>query len=123
MYNLNSFKNIHNIEERTSESQRIMSKYPDKIPFICQRSQKSFHDTPCIDKTKYLVPKDLTMGQFLYVIRKRLKLPSEKALFIFVDSFIPSSSQIATDIYNRHKDPDGFLYLYYSCENTFGYKY
>lgn len=120
MHNLNLFKNIHNLKERTSESHRIMSKYPDRVPFICQRSQKSFQDTPYIDKTKYLLPKDLTMGQFLYVIRKRLKLPSEKALFIFVDNYIPSTSQMAIDIYNRHKDPDGFLYLYYSCENTFG---
>jgi GABA(A) receptor-associated protein len=120
MYNLNLFKNQHNFKERESESNRIMSKYPDRVPFICQRSQKAFHDSPYIDKTKYLVPKDLTMGQFLYVIRKRLKLPSEKALFIFVNNYIPSTSQMAMDIYNRHKDPDGFLYLYYSCENTFG---
>ena len=25
-----------------------------------------------IDKCKYLVPKDMTMGQFLFVIRKRI---------------------------------------------------
>jgi hypothetical protein len=31
------------------------------------------------------VPQDLTVGQFVYVIRKRIKLPAEKAIFIFVD--------------------------------------
>ena len=120
MYNLNLFKNKHNFNERLSESKRIMDKYPDRLPIVCQRSQKASHDCPFIDKTKYLVPKYLTMGQFLYVIRKRLKLPSEKALFIFIDKYMPSTVQTSDDVYNRHKDPDGFLYLYYSCENTFG---
>lgn len=120
MLNFNLFKNTHHFTKRSFESNRIINKYPNRIPVICQRSEKAFNDCPYIDKNKYLLPKDLTMGQFLYVIRKRLKLPSEKALFIFVDNYIPSTSQMASDIYNRHKDPDGFLYLYYSCENTFG---
>jgi GABA(A) receptor-associated protein len=76
-----------------------------------------------IDKIKYLVPKDLTVGQFLYVIRKRMRLSSEKALFVFVNNTMPPTTQMVGDIYNRHKDSDGFLYLYYSYENTFGYKY
>jgi GABA(A) receptor-associated protein len=42
-------------------------------------------DIATIDKKKYLVPADLTVGQFVYVIRKRIKLSPEKAIFIFVD--------------------------------------
>jgi hypothetical protein len=29
------------------------------------------------------------VGQFIYVIRKRIKLPSEKAIFIFVGNYVP----------------------------------
>ncbi len=44
---------------------------------------------PDIDKKKYLVPADLTVGQFVYVIRKRIKLPAEKAIFIFIHNVLP----------------------------------
>lgn len=39
--------------------------------------------------SRYLVPADLTVGQFVYVIRKRIKLSAEKAIFIFVDNVLP----------------------------------
>jgi hypothetical protein len=35
------------------------------------------------------VPSDLTVGQFVYVIRKRIKLSPEKAIFIFVKNVLP----------------------------------
>ncbi len=40
---------------------------------------------PC----RYLVPSDLTVGQFVYVIRKRINLPAEKAIFVFVKNSLP----------------------------------
>jgi GABA(A) receptor-associated protein len=40
---------------------------------------------------RYLVPTDLTVGQFLYVLRKRVSVPAEKAIFIFVGNSMPSS--------------------------------
>ena len=73
-----------------------------------------------IDKNKYLVPPDLTIGQFLYVIRKRIKLTPEKSIFLFINNSIPSSSKIISQLYKDHKNEDGFLYIIYSGENTFG---
>jgi Autophagy protein Atg8 ubiquitin like len=35
------------------------------------------------------VPSDLTLGQFVYVIRKRINLSAEKAIFMFVDNVLP----------------------------------
>ena len=35
------------------------------------------------------MPADLTVGQFVYVIRKRIKLSPEKAIFIFVNNVLP----------------------------------
>ncbi|MCO5577661.1 hypothetical protein L7F22_031492 [Adiantum nelumboides] len=54
---------------------------------ICEKADRT--DIPTIDKKKYLVPSDLTVGQFVYVIRKRIKLAPEKAIFIFVDEVLP----------------------------------
>lgn len=77
-------------------------------------------DIPDIDKKKYLVPADLTVGQFVYVVRKRIKLSAEKAIFIFVKNILPPTAAMMSAIYEENKDEDGFLYMTYSGENTFG---
>ncbi|TVU38924.1 hypothetical protein EJB05_12321, partial [Eragrostis curvula] len=118
MAKLSPFKMEHPLEKRQDESARIREKYPDRIPVIVEKAGKS--DVPEIDKKKYLVPADLTVGQFVYVVRKRIKLSPEKAIFIFVKSTLPPTASLMSAIYEENKDEDGFLYMTYSGENTFG---
>jgi GABA(A) receptor-associated protein len=133
------FKDEHPFEKRKAEAERIRQKYTDRIPVshsssplftippsltapnqpttnlpslsqvICEKVEKS--DIATIDKKKYLVPADLTVGQFVYVIRKRIKLSPEKAIFIFVDEVLPPTAALMSSIYEEHKDEDGFLYI------------
>lgn len=107
---------------RKEEASRILSKYSDRIPIIIERSDECSDDIPVVDKKKYLVPNDITTGQFTYIIRKRIELEPEKAIFLFAgdDYTIPPSSSLISEIYNNYKDEDGFLYFTYSGENTFG---
>ncbi|XAR53794.1 hypothetical protein NMG60_11022477 [Bertholletia excelsa] len=113
-----SFKLEHPFERRQAESTRIREKYPDRIPVIVEKAERS--DIPDIDKKKYLVPADLTIGQFVYVIRKRIKLSPEKAIFVFVKNMLPPSAALMSAMYEDNKDEDGFLYITYSGESTFG---
>ncbi|GFR44248.1 hypothetical protein Agub_g5450, partial [Astrephomene gubernaculifera] len=113
-----TFKQEHSLDKRKAEAARIKEKYPDRIPVIVEKAERS--DIPDIDKKKYLVPSDLTVGQFVYVIRKRIKLSPEKAIFIFVKNVLPPTAALMSSIYEDHKDEDGFLYITYSGENTFG---
>lgn len=71
-----------------------------------------------VTKTPLMHMQDLTVGQFVYVIRKRIKLSPDKAIFIFVNSVLPATSATMSQIYAEYKDEDGFLYLTYSGENT-----
>tara|TARA_B100001996_G_C18107794_1_gene380053 strand:+ start:47 stop:445 length:399 start_codon:yes stop_codon:yes gene_type:complete len=113
-----SFKTKHSFENRCTESKNIINKYRDRIPVIVEKQQSS--DVVDIDKNKFLVPNDLTLGQFVYVIRKRMKLPPEKAIFVFVDNQILMQASRMLTIYEESKDKDGFLYITYAGENTFG---
>ena len=106
-----NFKKRHNLTDRISESNRIRIKYPERIPIICEKTNTPSNSVPDLDKSKYLVPCDLTLGQFMFVIRNRMKLPSENALFLFVKGSIPSSNTIISDLYESKKDEDGFLYI------------
>jgi len=112
------FKLKHSFENRCKESNNIVTKYPERIPVVVEKLKNS--DVVDIDKTKFLVPYSLTMGQFAYVIRKRMKLPPEKAIFLFINNNIPMQSSLMSSIYDESKDKDGFLYIKYAGENTFG---
>ena len=103
-------------EARRSRSARLTAsainpplphRIADTLSFqvICEKVEKS--DIATIDKKKYLVPADLTVGQFVYVIRKRIKLSPEKAIFIFVDEVLPPTAALMSSIYEEHKDEDG----------------
>lgn len=107
------------LDKRKLESARIREKYPDRIPVIVEPSLACRKDLP-IDKNKYLVPNDLTIAQFIYVIRKRIKLSAEQALFCFVGGGIPSNTTLMSALYDMHKSEDGFLKIVYSSESTFG---
>jgi len=112
------FKEEHTLEHRFQESSKIRTKYPERIPVIVEREPKS--QIQAIDKRKFLVPSDISVAQFMWIIRKRIQLPSEKAIFLFVGKILPQSSASMGQIYQDHKDVDGFLYIAYSGENTFG---
>lgn len=113
-----NYKQQHNYEERNSEASRILNKYPDRIPVIVEKVPGS--NIEDIDRKKYLVPGDITVGQFIYVIRKRIKLASDQAIFIFLGESIPPTNALMSNVYEKNKDEDQFLYLSYASESTFG---
>jgi len=67
-----------------------------------------------------LVPRDMLMNQFVYIIRRRIKLDSSQTLFVMVNNTLVSSNDNLGKIYEDKCDKDGFLYMEYSSENTFG---
>ena len=118
--NNKSFKEQFPFTKRLNEANRVLEKYSDRIPIIVERYNRSSNNLPLIDKKKFLVPNDLTVGQFVYVIRKRIRLSAEKAIFIMVDNKLPQTSMLISELYQDHKHEDNFLYLTYSSENVFG---
>ena len=118
-YFKSKFKESHSFAIRKAESEKILYKYDGRIPIIVER-ENTCKILPEINKNKFLVPSDLTVQQFHYVIRRRLELNASDAMYIFCDGTIPYSSASLESIYEKHRDPDGFLYVFYSGENTFG---
>ena len=118
--NNKSFKEQFPFTKRLNEANRVLEKYPDRIPIIVERYNRSSNDLPLIDKKKFLVPNDLTVGQFVYVIRKRIRLPAQKAIFIMMNNKLPPTSMLVSELYQDSKHEDNFLYLTYSSENVFG---
>ena len=112
------YKEIYPFEKRKADGDVIRRKYPDRVPVIVEKSPQA--TIANLDKTKYLVPADLTVGQFYYLIRKRIHLRAEDALFFFVNNVIPPTSASMRQLYEEHHEEDNFLYIAYSDESVYG---
>lgn len=118
---ISEFKKKFSLEERKEECKKMLEKFPDRIPVIVERLSNSV--LPQMDRKKFLVPNDIVLGQFNQVIRKRISLSPSTALFTFIgeNHKLAGITAPMTTIYEENKDEDGFLYVFYTSENTFGY--
>lgn len=112
----NRFKN-RSFDERKVEADHIRKKYPDRIPIILTRHSRT---DMLVDKYKYLSPGDTTVLSLLYHIRKNIKLRPEQAIYLLINEEMCNTTLTMDAIYETKKDLDGFLYITYSNENTFG---
>ncbi|XP_021808718.1 autophagy-related protein 8i-like, partial [Prunus avium] len=69
---------------------------------------------------RFLVPRDMSVGQFIHILSSRLHLTPGKALFVFVKNTLPQTASRMDSIYENYTEDDGFLYMCYSSEKTFG---
>jgi GABA(A) receptor-associated protein len=106
-------------EERVLHSTQLMNKYPDRVPIIIKK-RKDDKNLEELSKNKYLIPKNLDIKDIIFIIRKNLKIEPHHGIFVFVANVLVPMNTSMGAIYLQHKDPDGFLYITYSKEATFG---
>lgn len=113
------FKMLNSFEKRRMESTRLREKFPDKIPIILEKADTS--QLPKVDKQKYLMQREITIGQFLYIIRQKINIDQSESIFLLINNAtIPSTGSSIGEIYDKLQDNDGFLYITYSSQQTFG---
>lgn len=111
------YKEEKSLEERKTESQTMLERFPDRVPVIVEKRRTC---VATIDKRKFMAPRSLSVGQLVFVIRRRLKMKSSDAVFIFIAKRLADQNAMLNETYSRYGDEDGFLYVVYDFENTFG---
>ena len=114
------YRRTHTFEERREAAAAVRRQHPHRVPVVCQPAATSKLQAPC--KTRYLVPRALAVQQFLFVVRRNAKLSSQEALFLFAgdDYTLTSGTMTIGDLDENRRDADGFVYIFYAEENTFG---
>ncbi|CAG9770110.1 unnamed protein product [Ceutorhynchus assimilis] len=107
-------------EIRKEEVMAIRTRFPNKIPVIVQKYWKE-NQLPQLDKSKFLVPQDITMSQFQTIIRNRMRMGQNQALYLLVNErSMLSLSLTLGEVYTEHAGPNGFLYITYASQEVFG---
>ena len=122
------FKQRKSFASRRDEVADIRAKFPSKIPVILERYHKE-KSLPMLDETKFLAGpavfgQDLTMSQFVTVIRNRMSLQPSQSFYLIVNNkSLASMSTTLQEIYKEEKDEDGYLYMTYASQEMFGFGY
>ncbi|CCW66320.1 unnamed protein product [Phytomonas sp. Hart1] len=93
--------------------------FPSSTTFLCTQS------------FRLVLPMDKTVGEVILLLRERLALSPHEAIFLTVvspklctaDSIgfsMPPNNTTLGVLYEQYRNPDGFLYIAYCMENTFG---
>jgi len=113
------FQMMYPYDRRKKESAKLRELYPDKIPTIVEKAERT--KLQKMDKNKLLLPNDLKVGQLIYEIRSKIGITSKQSIYLFINnSVIPRTDDIIQNLYDKYADRDGFLYVTYCTEDTFG---
>lgn len=158
------YKEEHPLAKRRADGDKVRIRYPDRVPgwlfkmgcsliilklkVIVEKSPKARVND--VDKKKYLVPSDLTVGQFIFIIRWGycyflfVKVNQGNALTcdqkrrsssLSMAPYRPrriqwaryflilciSNFNLIFQVYQKNHDEDSFLYIMYSDESVYGF--
>ena len=119
--NKRAFQRVYNYESRQSFVEKCLVKSPDRLPVYVYAAQP-YEDKIRLTTNKYIVRKDMSVGQFQWYIRENSCDKSVAlGLLLFTDKGeIPMLAQSMEDAYNKYVDVDGFFYIQIAVESVFG---
>ena len=104
--------------------ERILKLKPGYVPVVFEsgdRDSVKGEVVSKLEKNRFLLPGDFTGAQVYCALRRRLSLDSKQAVFVMVQDCLVSHRATVQELQQRYGDSqDGFLYLTYTYENTFG---
>lgn len=115
---IDKFKKENGLEKRKILSTKLKLTYPGIVPIVVGPVPNQ--NLGPLRKNKFLLLDHFTVATFMNNLRTQGYLESQQNIFLFCNNVMLVGSMNIGDIYNRFKNEDGFLYIRYGVENTFG---
>lgn len=106
-------------DQRKAVSAQLVEQYPERIPVVVVKYPGArVADLP-EKRTRLLAPADITIAKFVSEMRKSIQLGRLENLFVYVgDSLVQNPNLKMSQLYAKHKNDDGFLYVVYSDQSV-----
>ena len=122
MYYHEQYRYKYSFEHIKNETDSIKRKHSNRVPILISISQvdtKLYND---VKHHKYMIPKDMTFTEFIQIVRHRINLDKNEALFAIIleNNIMPKMSTLIGELYEKYKSNDGYLVIILTKENTFG---
>ena len=112
------YRELVSFEDREKKVKQIMKKFPDRIPVYLTLEN---NEDITLEKPFFLCPKENALSDLIfYLLRKTGKPDPSIAIYLKSSGNILSPGSTMKDIYRKHKNQDGLLYIEVQSELTFG---
>ena len=113
------FRN-RSLEERKEKLQKLLAKNPNKIPLIFEKHKDSTLKL-ATENAKFISTKNIKLGEFTKQLRDMWQLEADLTLFFSCgNKSMLNPDMLIGDLYERHKEEDGYLYIQYREVEAFG---
>lgn len=118
-----TFKATNPLHKRFQKSHALRALRAEaRIPTIVEHTHHTRRPALLLAKTEFLVPAGLTAGMFLCKLRESLKshLKKDTAVYLMAGGMLVLPSMEMGMLDREFGDEDGYLYLVWAEESTFG---
>lgn len=119
-YYYTKYTDLVPLEERMDTVKRIRKRHPDKFVLILEAPGFILDTQRKRHYIKFLAPFQMSVGEFLYKLRKNIRLYPEETVYLYVNNEIPMTSSLLSDVYRTHMSPDFHLYMKVEKQAVFG---
>jgi len=99
------------------EIAKVQAKFPTRVIVLVNAHREL---DPPLQKYKFLVPPELAFCSLAALVRKRMELHPQDALYFFSGNKMLPMHHTMRQIRRDHADRSGVVRIVYSSENTFG---
>jgi GABA(A) receptor-associated protein len=111
---------LTNPHARRAEAERLLLEHPTKVPTIIEPGRRK-DNRYSMAQNKFLILREYSFQEFSQLLRNKLKLKANDSLYLIAgDNVIPTPDQSIARLYESCRDTDGFLYITYASQETFG---
>lgn len=92
----------------------LQKKFPERVPVIVEKCPRcSLND---LAKKKFLVPAEITIEDFYYIIRRRISLHPAENLCLYIGKVKPGHGTHMIQLYKEFQAGDGILHVTYTSK-------